>query len=80
MIYWSSFTFFDPNFCLHKNCFDNKIKVFITESPLELISPKIASFLPSLKLGKYVDIKFPTISQNSLTTGQFQAKSCRRSK
>ena len=42
---------FDPNFCLHKNCFAKRIKLFITESPFELMSPKIASFLPNIKLG-----------------------------
>ena len=53
IINWSSSIFLEPNFCLHKNCFASKITVFITESPLELMSPNIASFRSSLKFGKY---------------------------
>ena len=77
VINWSSSIFLEPNFCLHKNCFANRITVLIT--PLDLISPNIASFLSNLKLGKYEVKIFPTIFQKSLTTKQPQIRSGSRS-
>ena len=58
-----------------KNCFADNIKVFITESPFEFISPNIALF------SAQTDIRIiccNEIPQKSLTTGQPHTKSCSR--